>query len=157
MTTEEIYFGIFIGVVGSAVFAFIVWIVRTAIMPAYLAWRYEGPELKGAWSTHDTADADAPAVGHVDVEQKGHGVKMVNSRTASRSGRRIRRKFEYLGEFYTSHLTVQFHAGKMKGHSTGAMVMHLSADGNLLSGKNTYFDQERNSVVSHDLFMRRKP
>jgi hypothetical protein len=155
MTNEEIYFGIVIGVIGSALFAPIVWIFEVAIMPKYIAWIYKGPNLNGAWSTHDTNDVQAPAVGRAEVQQKGHQVKMVNIRTTSRSGRGIDRRFEYSGAFYSPHLTVQFHEDKMKGHITGAMVFRLSADGNLLAGKTTYFDHERNSVVSHDLFMRR--
>lgn len=114
-----------------------------------------GPDISGIWSSHDSLDAQAPAVGSASIVQEDVRVMMSLHRLRSRDGSPTDRTFEYRGQFSSGHLTLLFEDQRGKGFITGAIVLHLSSTLRELIGKTMYFDQTKNAVVSYDFALRR--
>lgn len=147
--------GIITGVVASLVVALLTLMVKEWLIPRIRAILYQGPDINGKWFSYQSdPEADEP-MGFAEVVQKGAVVSMKLTRTRSRSGKPVSRKFIYKGQFSEGQLTMLFEDERARGYITGAIVLRLSADTKALDGKTTYFDHNANAVVSNDLFLRK--
>jgi hypothetical protein len=148
--------GIFVGALGSGLFAFTLFFGGKLLVPWLVGRMHRLPDISGDWESFDEdPNVAAGPVGRATVKQFGTSVRVGLVRSMSRSGKLTQREFHYRGRFLDGQLTLLFEDRRLRGYITGAIVLRLSSNAMLLQGKTTYFDHEGNGVVSHDLWWRR--
>ena len=95
-----------------------------------------GPRIEGTWEY---------ANGTMQIRQFGTRVRATATRTSSTP----HRHFKYTGEFLAGQLVLTWEDRQAEGYMMGAMVLRLTAQGEL-KGKTTYVAVDSANVVSDD-------
>lgn len=144
-----------INILAGIALALASWLLFTVLVPQYLAWRYKAPRLDGQWVFFDSWEEGAPCVGGATVKQSGERIEFSSTRTRSRSGKALSRKFLYLGKVRDGQVLLTFEEPTTNGFIAGNLVLKVSGDLKSISGFTVYLDRDKGSVVAHPIVFRR--
>jgi hypothetical protein len=153
---SELCVGVMAGVITTALLCIVSVMFRAVITPWVSSLLYSGPDISGDWSGHDDQSPKAQQVSSAHVTQKGAAVAIDIERFKRRSDHSpCKRRLHYKGRLTAGTLITLYEDVEMKGFIVGTMVMSLSTDGKMLSGKVVYYDKNVSQVVAPDYFLRR--
>jgi len=148
--------GILAGFITAGLLYILSIVFKNTVTPWLRSLFYQGPDLSGSWRGYEKDSDDAEHVSNVKIIQKGSDVTLVIERFKRRSDHSsCHRVLKYKGKFYSGTLITLYEDVNMKNLIIGAMVLNLSTNNRILSGKVMYFDKNRGKVVAPNYFLKR--
>ena len=113
----------------------------------------EAPDISGLWRSYHPPDPKS--VGEVRFKQRGNRIEADIKAFRSRNGQKTDKKFRLDGKLVAGQLAFIYEDANLRGYVIGAGVLKLSGNSKELIGKIAYFHQDRNSLETYDLRLKR--
>ncbi len=138
--------GMLTGIIASAIFAGIVWIIKKSLWPMYISAIYKGTKIDGKWDVYYEGNEKPSA--EISFTQKGTEIRGYSVVYKDTEGNSVDRHYLYRGTFLNRSIVLTFEDKNNPLMLGGAMVFHhIDADGKHMKGKSMYFKQQINDVA----------
>jgi len=113
------------------------------------------PDISGLWQSYHSLNRRAKPVGRVHFKQRGNVVEADIKAFRSRNRQETDKKFKLNGKLVAGQLAFIYEDATLRGYVVGAGVLKLAGNSKELTGKITYFHQDKNSLEAFDLRLKR--
>lgn len=150
----DILKGIIIGVIASAIFAFLGLIINRLIIPWIQNLFIDGPNLSGEWNIYYSQNEDSKSVGHFSFKQFGRRIRGTAKLLKNRSGDDVTRDLIFRGSFRGGQVIGLYEDVLYKGYIVGVVLLKFRKK-NEFTGKAMYCHPNQIELNSYDIFIKR--
>ena len=150
----EMITGVIAGIISSGLFAFLIFILRSYILPRISDLVYKTPNISGEWQVmHPTKGNDL--LGTAKIKQSGAIIQIIIKIIRRKNGEQSNRTFINKGRFCAGQVITIFEEPKNRAYNIGASILKLSSNGRELKGCVTYFHHDSGQMITNNFLLKR--
>ena len=146
-----------IGVISSISASVLTLVAKYHVIPIVQGMLWNITDISGEWIVYFDDPSHSEPVGRVTIKQRGARITMSFHRHRDRAGKPTNTIFSYKGVFRAAQLAVLWEATDQRDSRIGALVLHLSYEGDEFKGLTTFYDTDLGRLNILPYWLRRPP